>query len=154
MPDNQHLVVSSGWYGESRVSIYKFDFEDCSFEETFKEMNEKQYFAEGLTRVGDKLLQFTWREKRIVVWKIEPGMNKLTHEINKTFPRFNKIVQGWGAAAQKVGEQTLVWVSDSTSVLKAFDPKTWKHHSELPLFFANGTAIQFMNEMEIIPEND
>lgn len=55
MPDGEHLLLSSGWYGQSRISIIKFDFDTCSFKTIFSENNEPNYFAEGLTRVGDKV---------------------------------------------------------------------------------------------------
>lgn len=154
LSDDKHIAVSSGWYGQSRVNIFSMDWDNCKFKQTFEEKTDPNYFAEGLTRVGDKLLQFTWREKRIIVWKIVgKDKNKLEHEINKTFPRFNKIIQGWGAASQKTENRTLVWVADSSHILKAFDPKTWKHVTELPCKMLNGTQANHMNEMEIINEH-
>ena len=62
LPDNQHLVVSTGSYGVSKIIVYKFNIEACSFEQTFLENLDPKLFGEGLTRVGDKVYQLTWRE--------------------------------------------------------------------------------------------
>jgi glutamine cyclotransferase len=99
LPDNKHFVLSSGWYKHSRINVFSFNFDKCSFKQTFEEKIDPKYFGEGIARVDDKIYQLTWREKRIVIWNIVgKNRNKLDHQINKTMPRFNKIVQGWGAA--------------------------------------------------------
>lgn len=95
-----HLVLSSGWYGYSRIVVFKYDFDTCLFYKTFTEFLESKYFAEGVTRIDDQLYQLTWREKRIVVWNIKGKFgNKLEKKITKTLPRFNRIQQGWGVAS-------------------------------------------------------
>jgi len=45
-------------------------------------------------------------------------------------------------------------VSDSSGVLKAFDPEKWQHKTEKELFYPNGTSMDFVNELEIIPEGE
>ena len=136
-----HLILSSGWYGHSRIMVFKYDFDTCSFIKTFSEDLEKKYFAEGITRIGDKIYQLTWREKRIIVWKIKGKYNnKLEHEISKTFPRFNRLLSGWGAANQKLPDgKNLLWASDGSDVLKGIDVAEWKHSQELKLKHSNGT---------------
>lgn len=131
--DGMHFALSSGWYKASRVSIFKFDFQTCSFFETFKQFVDEKYFVEGLTIVKDKIYQLTWREGRIHIWKIKGSYrNKLEHEITRTMPRFNKIKQGWGLAKQQQPDgSTNFWVSDNTTTLKTFGQKSWKHLREL-----------------------
>lgn len=63
-------MLSSGWYDYSRMLIFDYDFEACKFDEVFNEDLEKKYFAEGITRINDKVYQLTWRESRILVWKL------------------------------------------------------------------------------------
>ena len=90
--DGEHMVVSSGWYGFSRIVVFKYDFDDCLFYKTFEEYLEPKYFAEGVTRIGDQFYQITWREKRIFIWQIKGKyMNKLEKIASKNFPRFHRI---------------------------------------------------------------
>ena len=131
--DDEHLLLSSGWYGYSRTMVFKYDFNDCLFYKTFQEFIDPKFFAEGITRIGDQVFQLTWREKRVLVWNIK-GMfkNKLEKVLAKTMPRFNRIEQGWGLASQKQEDGSyLLWASDSTDTFKTIDPVTWKHTKEV-----------------------
>ena len=85
----------------------------------------------------------TWREKRIIIWNIKGKFgNKLEHQINKTYPRFNRIQQGWGIAAQEQSDGShLLWVTDSTSTMKAIEPNKWKTDQSLDIKFPNGTEV-------------
>ena len=75
--------------------------------------------------------------------------------MNKKMPRFNRIVQGFGIAAQEAGPNGhLLWVTDSTSVFKVFDPVTWYHTKEVQALNMDGTELNWINELEIIPESD
>jgi glutamine cyclotransferase len=136
LDDQEHLAVSSGWYGFSRVSLYKFDFDTCLFYKTAQEFTEPKMFGEGLTRVGDKLYQMTWREKKVLIWQIKGKYgNKLEHHSTKSLPRFHRIIQGWGIASQtKPDGSSFIWISDSSSVLKGIDPTSWKQIRELEVF--------------------
>jgi glutamine cyclotransferase len=59
------LYVSAGNYGESR--LLRYHFADGQLDST-KHLNAK-LFAEGLTVLGDKVYQLTWRNKMMLVYQ-------------------------------------------------------------------------------------
>jgi glutamine cyclotransferase len=118
------MLLSGGWYGESKIAIFKYDFNTCMFYETFNTSIGSQFFGEGLTRIGDTVYQLTLHEKRIMTWNLKGKKQfKLQKQMSKTYPQFNKIKEGWGLASQQKADRShVLWVSDGTDTLKSIDP--------------------------------
>ncbi len=96
------------------------------------------YFAEGLERVGDSLIQITWTEGEAFVYDIT------TFERTTTF---NYEGEGWGLCY----DGKYLYMSDSTQFLDLRDPVTF----ELIVSFAitlNGSLLQpqLLNELECV----
>ena len=73
----------------------------------------------------------------------------------RKMPKFNKIINGWGLAAQQQTDGTyLLWASDSSPVMKAFDPEKWEHNRKLRITYEDGSSVKLINELEIIPESE
>ena len=53
--------MSSGKYVLSKLVLIEFDFESCSFTETFSKDVDSELFAEGVTIVDDKAYQLTYK---------------------------------------------------------------------------------------------
>ena len=60
-----YLYVSVGNYGESR--LLRYHFADGQLDG--KRALDKRFFAEGLTVVGDKIYQLTWRSRAMLVYR-------------------------------------------------------------------------------------
>ena len=62
------------------------------------------------------------------------------------------IKEGWGLAQRKSNAdgKPLLYVSDSTSKLKEIDPTTWTLVREIEVRNQDGSAVPFLNELEII----
>lgn len=74
------------------------DFENCKFERLDTVNLNETYFAEGVTRINNTLYMLTWRERKILLWDLKEG-NKLELKEERTMPKNNRIMQGWGIAA-------------------------------------------------------
>ena len=99
-------MISSGWYGVSKLVLLKYNLEKCLFEEIFSENNEKAQFAEGCTLTnGNKIYQLTYKEKMVNVWDLNQLVDAdgtLTYlaKYNETLgmPNKNTLKEGWGLA--------------------------------------------------------
>lgn len=124
------LYESGGLYGESRLR--KTDLE------TGRVLAEKKldarYFAEGLTLIGGRLAQLTWREGLGLLWDAE------TLELAGTF---HVEGEGWGLA---MGPEHLYLTQGKAEVL-LLDPQTFRVTGRLPVT-ANGRPLHNLNELE------
>ncbi|MEL0086847.1 MAG: glutaminyl-peptide cyclotransferase [Halieaceae bacterium] len=98
------LYVSSGLYGKSAVRVYDWD----SMTRMREAALAPQFFAEGLTRIDDKLYLLTWREGRLLV------LDPLSLEIQAAMGYQG---EGWGLAHH---DQSL-WLSDGSQRLIRLD---------------------------------
>ena len=98
------LYVSSGLYGKSAVRVYDWDSMTRMREATLA----PQFFAEGLTRIDDKLYLLTWREGRLLV------LDPVSLEIQAAMGYQG---EGWGLAHH---DQSL-WLSDGSERLIRLD---------------------------------
>lgn len=126
------LYESAGLYGESSIRIV-----DPSSGDVLTEVElEEQLFGEGLTVVGDELLQITWREGRALRWdrtSLEP-LGEWSYE-----------GEGWGIC---LADQHLV-MSDGT------DQITWRNPDDFSVIktvavTVDGESISAINELECI----
>lgn len=92
------------------------------------------YFAEGLARFKQHLIQLTLKKNQALVYDIN-SLNKLGH--------FQFTGDGWGL----VEINNTLLMSNGTSQLREFNPHTHKQISEHSVT-ANGSALQGINEME------
>lgn len=92
-----------------------------------------KFFGEGLTVVGDRVLQITWKEGTGFVYD---------RALNST-SSFSYQGEGWGLAY----DGTHLLMSNGSSELRVFDPTTYRELGTL-LVRDSGHAVPFLNELE------
>lgn len=125
------IYESTGRYGDSLLKKYRL--EDGRIIARH-ELPEK-YFGEGITLLGNRIYQGTWREKILFIY--DRNINLLE---KKAFPY---IV--WGLTDN--GENLIM--SDGTSKIRYFDPKTLELLDEIEVTY-QGSPIDKINELEYI----
>lgn len=100
---------------------------------------DKQYFGEGMTVVGDKIIQLTYREKTGFVY------DKNTFKKLSEFTYSGGTQEGWGLTFD--GEKILK--TDGSSTIFFLDKNTYQPIGEIEVFDNKG-AIQQLNELEVI----
>lgn len=130
------LYESTGQWGQS--SLRRVDLESGAPETTVA--LDDAYFAEGLERVGDRLIQLTYQAGLAFVYDFE------------TFERIDTIAyegEGWGLCY----DGRYLYMSDSTSRLSIREPETFE------LIFRGAVTLegqvipaQLLNELECVGE--
>ena len=126
------LYVSSGNYGQSR--LMRYDFADMKLEVS-KSLN-RRLFAEGLTILGERLYQLTWRERMMLVF------DKRTMEALEWFPIPG---QGWGLT----NDGSHLIYTDGGAQLHFMDPEERKIRRSVTVM-ENGHPLPKLNELEWI----
>lgn len=103
-----------------------------------KIMNDTSIFAEGISIVGDKLIQLTWKTK------IGYEYNKDTFALLKTFPN-NVGVEGWGLCFD--GKK--LYMDDSTNRIWFLDKDNYRQTGSIDVYDDKG-AVNKINELEYI----
>jgi len=93
-------------------------------------------FGEGLARVGDRLIQLTWRSGRAFVYDLRTF---------RVLEEFHYEGEGWGLAFDGV---SLVQ-SDGSDVLTFRDPQRFTPTRRLPVTW-NGQPLPRLNELEVV----
>lgn len=126
------LYEGTGQYGQS--VLRKTDFE------TGKILAElslpAQYFGEGITAFGDKIIQLTWTSKIGFVYD------------KKSFKLLTTLqygTQGWGLTTD--GKQLIM--SDGSSTIYFLDPEYFTQSRTLEIFDNEG-PVRMLNELEYI----
>lgn len=127
------LYESTGEYGTSELR--KVDVKTGKVVQRVK--MESQYFGEGLTILGGKIYQLTYREGKGFVYDLN------TLKLLKTFA-FNA-PEGWGMTNDG---KSLIF-DDGTNVLHYLDPETLKETHTLAVTDEHG-AVNQINELEMI----
>ena len=96
----------------------------------------EQYFGEGITIFGDRLIQLTWQSKVGFVY------DKETFEL---ITQFSYPTEGWGLTHS--GKQLIM--SDGSANLYFLDPKTFSEVGRVTVQ-AGGRPINRLNELEYI----
>lgn len=124
------LMVSSGHYYRSALRLY--DWPDMSLREDIP--LPKEIFAEGLTRLGDRLYILTWRARRMLVY------DAVSFEFlgNAGIPG-----EGWGITHH--GSQ--IYYSDGSDRLFTVDGKAGGKLSIIKVTL-NGKPLTQINELE------
>ncbi|MDF1521776.1 MAG: glutaminyl-peptide cyclotransferase [Trueperaceae bacterium] len=97
------------------------------------------FFAEGLARVGDRLLQLTYREGVAFVYDLE------TFE---ELERFAYEGEGWGLCFD--GHE--LWMSDGSSRLQRRDPDTFELLGRVDVRL-EGRPVERLNELECVGDH-
>jgi glutamine cyclotransferase len=95
-----------------------------------------QFFGEGITIYGDRIIQLTWQSNVGFVY------DRNSFEL---LQQFNYSTEGWGITHD--GEHLIM--SDGTSTLHFLDPQTFEEISQLEVLDNNGPVTR-LNELEYI----
>lgn len=95
----------------------------------------EEIFGEGLTAIGDKLYQISWRNG--LAWEYNISDFKMLREMQYAG-------EGWGLTT----DGTQLIMSDGTHLLKFIDPQTFKTMRTLPVVQDNGRMLYLLNELE------
>lgn len=127
------LFQGTGHYGSSRLQVFDL--------ESGKLLRERRLpdhlFGEGITVIGEQVVQLTWRNGIGLVYRLEDL---------EPVASFSLAGEGWGLAND--GER-LVY-SDGSATLRFIDPGTWAVSGDL-LVRCNGTPVPYLNELEWTP---
>ena len=126
------LYESTGRYGYSTLSVREL--------ETGRILQSHDLapniFGEGLTLVGEQLVQLSWLEHRVFIY------DKATLKLKHTFPY---PWEGWGAAYD--GRHIIV--SDGSAVLRFLDPRRFTEVRQITVQDGQ-QAITLLNELEYV----
>jgi len=122
---------SAGRYRESRVRIFESDGTELATAD-----NSPDIFGEGLTLVGDRLIQISWREQTAFAWDIE------TLQI---VDRYAYEGEGWGIC---LDDDRLI-MSDGTPTLTFRDPATFEGSGTVEVTL-DGRPLDAINELECV----
>lgn len=134
--DGRYFLESTGQYGQSEIR--KVD--RTSGQVVSRKPLDGKYFGEGLTRVGDKILQLTWREGVILRWKMGKKADGFVADGSLPWKG-----EGWGVT-QGAG---MIWVSNGSNELMALDPKSLAVRKTLKVTLS-GEPMDRLNELEFI----
>ncbi|MBR2352773.1 MAG: glutaminyl-peptide cyclotransferase [Alistipes sp.] len=96
----------------------------------------KSEFGEGITLLGDKIYQLTWREGKMYIYD-RATCKRLTYWSYKG--------EGWGLTT----DGTKLYMSDGTSFIRIIDPKTMKYERSVSVTL-QGESLAQLNELEWI----
>lgn len=97
---------------------------------------ERQYFGEGITEWGGRLLQLTWNSQVGFIYD-RAGL--------KPRGTFSYPGEGWGLTHDK----NRLIMSDGTATLRFLDPKTLRETGRLSVH-SNGAPLPGLNELEFV----
>jgi len=97
---------------------------------------EPQLFGEGLTRVGDRLIQLTWLSHQAIVYDAETF---------DELERFSYDTEGWGLCFD--GDQLIM--SDGSAELSLRDPVTFEERRRVTVRLLNDPVAR-INELECV----
>ena len=126
------LFESTGEYGES--TLRKVELANGKVLQKYSV--PKEFFAEGMTILNDKIYQITWREYTGFVYDLN---FKLLKEV-----RYSG--QGWGLT----NDGTNLLMSDGTHVIRILNPETFETLRTIAVFRENGKPLGNLNELEYV----
>ena len=130
--ENGSLFESCGLYGSSRLRVVKLENG-----KTIREANiAKEYFAEGLALLKNKLTMLTWQEGTAFVY---------SKDNLEQVDSFNYSTEGWGLTTDGNG----LIMSDGSNRLYWLDPKTGLVVRELHVTL-DGYPMEKLNELEFV----
>ena len=96
-----------------------------------------EYFGEGLTDWGSTLIQLTWKAHKGFVY------DRFSFTLLRTFPYAG---EGWGLTHDK----TQLIMSDGTSYLRFFDPKSFQETARIRVTDEGNHPVENLNELEYV----
>jgi glutamine cyclotransferase len=126
------MYESTGQYGKS--SLRRVRLEDGKV--LAQRKLDPNLFGEGLARVGEQLIQLTWRSGLALVSDLA------TLEQRRTLPYRG---EGWGLCY----DGTALVMSDGSSILEFRDPKSMALLREVSVM-KNGSPVPRINELECV----
>ena len=137
----QGLEISDGRLFEStglvgRSSIRELDLATGN---VIRSTAVPEFFAEGLTIVGDTAIQLTWQDEIALRYDLE------TFEVIETY---NYEGEGWGLCLASEGSGNLI-MSDGSAELEFRDPDTFQSLGSVEVLL-DGTPINRLNELECV----
>ncbi|WP_207683258.1 glutaminyl-peptide cyclotransferase [Desulfonema magnum] len=135
----QGLIFEKGVLYEStgirgRSSLRKVELQSGKVLQFLRLPN--QFFGEGITLYGNKIIQLTWRSRTGFVY------DKNSFELLNTF---TYPTEGWGITH----DDTRLIMSDGTSVLHFLNPENFKETARIEVADAYG-PVERLNELEYI----
>jgi glutaminyl-peptide cyclotransferase len=94
-----------------------------------------EYFGEGISIVGDKIYQITWREHTAFVYGVSDF---------KPQKEFKYSGEGWGLTT----DGSLLYMSDGTHVIRVVDPATFETLRTVVVNDEKGQPVMQINELE------
>lgn len=126
------IYEGTGLYGQSMLTR-----RDLKTNTTLKKIRlPRQYFGEGITLIGEKLYQLTWRSRKGFIY------DKKTFRPLGEFPCKT---EGWGLTY----DGTHLIVSNGTAVLRFVDPNTFDETRQVRVIY-NQHPVDQLNELEFI----
>ena len=129
---DDHLYVSTGHYGQSQLLRYRFA---DGVLDSSRRMNAR-VFAEGLSVLGDKIYQLTWRNQAMLVYR------KSDLEFLHWLPIKG---EGWGLT----NNGTELIYSDGSDQLQFLSPETAQVLRSIRVT-EEGEPVRLLNELEWI----
>ena len=127
-----NLYESAGKVGESKLLL-----KELASGKTLKEHSlEKNYFAEGLTIIGNKIHQLTWKGNIGFTYDLE------TFKEEGTFA-YNQSKEGWGLCHNN----THIFKSDGSTKIWKLNPKTLAEEGSIQIATNKALKSRF-NELE------
>ncbi|MCX5643103.1 MAG: glutaminyl-peptide cyclotransferase [Phycisphaerae bacterium] len=126
------LYEGTGLYGQS--ALYKRDLQTGKTVQMLRLPEE--YFGEGITLFGDKLIQLTWQSHIGFVYR---------KDTFAPLGRFKYATEGWGLTHD--GKRLIL--SDGTAILHFLDPNTYAETGRLQVR-DQGRPVPNLNELEFI----
>lgn len=132
--DGQHLYESTGIKGESTLRRV-----DLKTGKVLQKVDlDKEYFGEGLTLIGNKVIQLTWRSNLGIVY------DKSTFKKREVFS-YKDSKEGWGICYD--GERLIK--SDGSDRLYFLNANTYQEESYITVYDHEG-PVNNINELEYI----
>lgn len=130
------LFESIGLYGRSAVHEIQWPGGGSSLR---SRTLPAQVFGEGISRVGDRLIQLTWREQIAFMYDLDLKLLNIRPYRG----------EGWGLTTwrNEVGERLIL--SDGTSSLRVLHPETLEEKSRIEVR-DRGKLLPFLNELEFV----
>lgn len=126
------LYEGTGLYGRS--SLRRVELETGAVQQQIPLPDD--YFGEGITLFGDRIIQLTWRAGTGFVYE---------RETFQQIETFTYLTEGWGITHD--GQRLIV--SDGTPTLYFWDPETFQEIGRVPVAGPEGPVGQ-LNELEYI----
>lgn len=133
------LYESTGRYGQS--TLRQVDIE--TGEPLLGLRLPVEYFAEGLERVDDRLIQITWKEQVAFVY----NLSAFTDGEELVLDHFTYEGEGWGLCY----DETQLYMTDGSDTLFVRDPETFEVLAEIPVTL-DGQPLAQLNELECVDD--